>query len=113
MQPSVEFLDVRFQFRAGTLHRDAGCDVVDRQAPHRAGGHTQFGSFKAKPGASLWVALSGPLSNFVLAGLGWLVMESPASLLFLGLLSDEELSERAGPLLKSGYGSSLLSLLDG
>lgn len=26
------------------------------------GGHTQFGSFKASPGASLWVALAGPRS---------------------------------------------------
>lgn len=30
----------------------------------------------------------------------------------MGLLSDEELTERAGPLLKSGYGSYLLSLLE-
>ncbi|MCW4464899.1 site-2 protease family protein [Glutamicibacter sp. MNS18] len=37
------------------------------------GGHTQFGSFKATPGASLAVALAGPLSNFVIAGAGWLV----------------------------------------
>lgn len=37
------------------------------------GGHTQFGSFKATPGASLAVALAGPLSNFVIAGAGWLI----------------------------------------
>lgn len=37
------------------------------------GGHTQFGSFKATPGASLLVALAGPVSNFVIAGAGWLV----------------------------------------
>lgn len=37
------------------------------------GGHTQFGSFKATPGASLLVALAGPAANFVLAGLGWVI----------------------------------------
>lgn len=52
------------------------------------GGHTQFGSFKAKPGASLWVALSGPLSNFVLAGLGWLVMENIQLGVYPNLLLD-------------------------
>ncbi|WP_417363648.1 site-2 protease family protein [Glutamicibacter arilaitensis] len=52
------------------------------------GGHTQFGSFKAKPGASLWVALSGPLSNFVLAGLGWLVMENVQLGVYPNLLLD-------------------------
>ncbi|WP_279403347.1 site-2 protease family protein, partial [Arthrobacter sp. JCM 19049] len=44
------------------------------QLPHRAdlwGGHTQFGSFQATPGASLLVALAGPVSNFVIAGIGW------------------------------------------
>lgn len=35
------------------------------------GGHTQFGSFQATPGASLLVALAGPVSNFVIAGIGW------------------------------------------
>ena len=35
------------------------------------GGHTQFGSFKATPGASLAVALAGPLSNFVVAAAAW------------------------------------------
>ena len=35
------------------------------------GGHTQFGSFKATPGASLAVALAGPLSNFVIAAAAW------------------------------------------
>ncbi|MCK0112231.1 glucose-1-phosphate thymidylyltransferase RfbA [Ornithinimicrobium sp. F0845] len=31
----------------------------------------------------------------------------------MGFLTDDELAERAGPLLKSGYGSYLLALLDG
>ncbi|MGH3652727.1 site-2 protease family protein [Glutamicibacter sp.] len=52
------------------------------------GGHTQFGSFKAKPGASLWVALSGPLSNFLLAGIGWLVIENVALGVYPNLLLD-------------------------
>nr|WP_239543716.1 site-2 protease family protein [Glutamicibacter nicotianae] len=52
------------------------------------GGHTQFGSFKAKPGASLWVALSGPLSNFVLAGLGWLVIQNATLGVYPNLLLD-------------------------
>lgn len=46
------------------------------------GGHTQFGSFKATPGASLAVALAGPLSNFVVAGAAWglsLAVELPYS----------------------------------
>ncbi|GAA2956565.1 site-2 protease family protein [Glutamicibacter bergerei] len=50
------------------------------------GGHTQFGSFKAKPGASLAVAMAGPLSNFVLAGLAWLAMQIPSLGLYPGLL---------------------------
>ena len=50
------------------------------------GGHTQFGSFKAKPGASLWVALAGPLSNFVLAGAGWLASEHLQLNIYAGLL---------------------------
>lgn len=52
------------------------------------GGHTQFGSFKAKPGASLWVALSGPVSNFVLAGIGWLVLENLELNVYAKLLLD-------------------------
>ncbi|MGP9528033.1 site-2 protease family protein [Glutamicibacter sp. AOP5-A2-18] len=52
------------------------------------GGHTQFGSFKAKPGASLWVALSGPVSNFVLAGTGWLVLENLELNVYAKLLLD-------------------------
>lgn len=52
------------------------------------GGHTQFGSFKAKPGASLWVALSGPVSNFVLAGLGWLVLQNLEVNVYAKLLLD-------------------------
>lgn len=52
------------------------------------GGHTQFGSFKAKPGASLWVALSGPVSNFVLAGLGWLVDQNVELGIYSKLLVD-------------------------
>ena len=50
------------------------------------GGHTQFGSFKAKPGASLAVAMAGPLSNFVLAGLAWLALQLPDLGLYPGLL---------------------------
>lgn len=38
------------------------------------GGHTQFDNFNATPGKSLLVALSGPVANFALAGLGWLVL---------------------------------------
>ena len=52
------------------------------------GGHTQFGSFKAKPGASLWVALSGPVSNFVLAGLGWLILQNLEPDIYSKLLLD-------------------------
>jgi len=52
------------------------------------GGHTQFGSFKAKPGASLWVALSGPVSNFVLAGLGWLIIQNLELGIYSKLLLD-------------------------
>ncbi len=36
------------------------------------GGHTQFESFTASPGRSVLVAMAGPATNFVLAGLGWL-----------------------------------------
>ncbi|AJT40928.1 site-2 protease family protein [Psychromicrobium lacuslunae] len=45
------------------------------------GGHTQFENFTATPGRSLVVAFSGPVANFVLAGLGWLLVLSlpPAS----------------------------------
>lgn len=52
------------------------------------GGHTQFGSFKAKPGASLWVALSGPVSNFLLAGLGWLIIQNLELGIYSKLLLD-------------------------
>lgn len=38
------------------------------------GGHTQFENFTATPGRSLVVAFAGPVANFVLAGLGWLVV---------------------------------------
>jgi Zn-dependent protease len=38
------------------------------------GGHTQFESFKATPGKSLIVALSGPAANFALAGAGVLLL---------------------------------------
>ncbi|WP_243874806.1 site-2 protease family protein [Arthrobacter woluwensis] len=37
------------------------------------GGHTQFTEFKATPWRSVLVAFAGPVANFVLAGLGWLV----------------------------------------
>ncbi|WP_394937671.1 site-2 protease family protein [Psychromicrobium sp. YIM B11713] len=40
------------------------------------GGHTQFDNFTATPGRSLIVAFSGPVANFVLAGLGWLLVIS-------------------------------------
>ncbi|GAA1050528.1 site-2 protease family protein [Arthrobacter russicus] len=38
------------------------------------GGHTQFENFTATPWRSLVVALSGPLANFVLAGIAYLVL---------------------------------------
>ncbi|ALV45021.1 peptidase M50 [Arthrobacter alpinus] len=37
------------------------------------GGHTEFDFSKATPGKALVVAFAGPIANFVLAGLGWLV----------------------------------------
>lgn len=40
------------------------------------GGHTQFASFNASPGRSLLVALAGPAANFVLAGLGWGILQA-------------------------------------
>ncbi|WP_394251813.1 site-2 protease family protein [Arthrobacter pityocampae] len=39
------------------------------------GGHTQFASFNSSPGRSLLVALAGPAANFVLAGLGWGILQ--------------------------------------
>ncbi len=38
------------------------------------GGHTQFENFTATPWRSLVVAFAGPVANFVLAGVGWLVI---------------------------------------
>lgn len=38
------------------------------------GGHTEFDFSKATPGKALAVAFAGPIANFVLAGLGWLVL---------------------------------------
>ncbi|MCZ2404180.1 site-2 protease family protein [Paenarthrobacter sp. Z7-10] len=38
------------------------------------GGHTQFENFTATPGRSVVVAFAGPVANFVLAGLGWLLV---------------------------------------
>ncbi|MGA7202994.1 MAG: site-2 protease family protein [Specibacter sp.] len=38
------------------------------------GGHTEFDFTKATPGRALVVAFAGPLANFVLAGLGYLVV---------------------------------------
>ncbi|MEV7662455.1 site-2 protease family protein [Paenarthrobacter sp. NPDC089316] len=35
------------------------------------GGHTQFENFTASPGKSVVVALAGPASNFVIAGIMW------------------------------------------
>lgn len=40
------------------------------------GGHTQFAGFSATPGRSLLVALAGPAANFVLAGLGWGILQA-------------------------------------
>lgn len=37
------------------------------------GGHTEFDFSKATPGKALVVAFAGPVANFVLAGVGWLV----------------------------------------
>ncbi|WP_026530685.1 site-2 protease family protein [Haematomicrobium sanguinis] len=37
------------------------------------GGHTQFDNFTVSAGRSLVVALSGPLANFILAGIGYLL----------------------------------------
>ncbi len=49
------------------------------------GGHTQFASFNASPGRSLVVALAGPAANFVLAGLGWGLLQAltPGTVSFL------------------------------
>ncbi|MBG6226029.1 Zn-dependent protease [Arthrobacter sp. CAN_A2] len=49
------------------------------------GGHTQFASFNASPGRSLLVALAGPAANFVLAGLGWGILQAlePGSVAYL------------------------------
>ncbi len=47
------------------------------------GGHTEFDFSKATPGKALVVAFAGPIANFVLAGLGWLVqlaLPEPTSL---------------------------------
>ena len=40
------------------------------------GGHTQFSSFNATPGRSLAVAMAGPAANFVIAGLGYLLLHA-------------------------------------
>lgn len=49
------------------------------------GGHTQFASFNASPGRSLLVALAGPAANFVLAGIGWGILQAmtPGSVTYL------------------------------
>ncbi len=49
------------------------------------GGHTQFASFNASPGRSLLVALAGPAANFVLAGIGWGILQvmTPGSVTYL------------------------------
>ncbi|MEC5200844.1 Zn-dependent protease [Arthrobacter sp. PL16] len=49
------------------------------------GGHTQFASFNASPGRSLLVALAGPAANFVLAALGWGILQAmtPGSVAYL------------------------------
>jgi Zn-dependent protease len=40
------------------------------------GGHTQFENFTASPGRSVVVALAGPASNFLVAGVMWAVMST-------------------------------------
>ncbi|MFF1830856.1 site-2 protease family protein [Paenarthrobacter sp. NPDC058040] len=40
------------------------------------GGHTQFESFTASPGRAVIVAMAGPVSNFLLAGLVWAMLEA-------------------------------------
>ena len=49
------------------------------------GGHTQFATFNASPGRSLVVALAGPAANFVLAGVGWGILQvmAPGSVTYL------------------------------
>jgi len=42
------------------------------------GGHTEFDFTKATPGRALVVAFAGPVANFVLAGLGYLLLTSLA-----------------------------------
>lgn len=39
------------------------------------GGHTQFGDMRSTPGRSLLVALAGPAANFLLAGIGYVVLQ--------------------------------------
>jgi len=40
------------------------------------GGHTQFENFTASPGRSVTVALAGPASNFVIAGVMWAILST-------------------------------------
>ncbi|GAA5229042.1 site-2 protease family protein [Paeniglutamicibacter antarcticus] len=40
------------------------------------GGHTQFSSFDATPGRSLAVAMAGPGANFVIAGVGYVLLQA-------------------------------------
>lgn len=39
------------------------------------GGHTQFSSFDATPGKSLAVSMAGPAANFVIAGIGYVLLQ--------------------------------------
>ncbi|GAA2866287.1 site-2 protease family protein [Paenarthrobacter ilicis] len=52
------------------------------------GGHTQFENFTATPGRSVVVALAGPASNFVIAGVMWLVQSTGALTGIWGALGD-------------------------
>ncbi|MFJ6416264.1 site-2 protease family protein [Paeniglutamicibacter sp. NPDC091659] len=49
------------------------------------GGHTQFSSFNATPGRSLAVAMAGPAANFVIAGVGYVLLHlvNPTGVTFL------------------------------
>lgn len=49
------------------------------------GGHTQFSSFDATPGRSLMVAMAGPAANFVIAGIGYVLLHlvQPTGVAFL------------------------------
>ncbi|WOH16895.1 site-2 protease family protein [Paenarthrobacter sp. GOM3] len=52
------------------------------------GGHTQFENFTASPGRSVLVALAGPVSNFLIAGVMWGVKSTGALTGVWGALGD-------------------------